>query len=122
MSWAQSVENAAKLCNLDTLSIALSKLQGPPLQSAHFLKTKESSSGKQSNWHSLKEHLTTNYSEIPYDMHAINAYDNLHQGSDESTSAYLHRAQDIVEHIHNTSDMTSIPAICTNHAKILTGL
>ena len=26
MSWAQSVENAAKLCNLDTLSIALSKL------------------------------------------------------------------------------------------------
>ena len=34
---AQSVENAAKLCNLDTLSIALSKLQGPPLQSAHFL-------------------------------------------------------------------------------------
>ena len=25
-SWAQSVENAAKLCNLDTLTIALSKL------------------------------------------------------------------------------------------------
>ena len=44
--WAQSVENAAKLCNLDTLTIALSKLQGPPLQLAHFLKTKERSSGK----------------------------------------------------------------------------
>ena len=29
-SWAQSVENAAKLCNMDTLTIALSKLQGPP--------------------------------------------------------------------------------------------
>ena len=27
-SWAQSVENTARLCNLDTLSIALSKLQG----------------------------------------------------------------------------------------------
>ena len=50
------------------------------------------------------------------------AYGNLHQGSDESTSAYLHRAQDILEHIHNTCDMTSIPAIGTNHAKILTGL
>ena len=60
--------------------------------------------------------------EIPYDTHAINEFDNLHQGSDESTSAYLHRAQDILEHIHNTSDMTSIPAISTNHAKILTGL
>ena len=55
-------------------------------------------------------------------MHAINAYDNLHQGSDESTSAYLHRAQDILEHIHDTCDTTSIPAIGTNHAKILTGL
>ena len=30
--------------------------------------------------------------------------------------------QDILEHMHNTSDMTSIPAIGTNHAKILTGL
>ena len=89
---------------------------------ALFLKTKESSSGKQLNWHSVEKHLTTNYSEIPYDTHAINAYDNLHQGSDESTSAYLHRAQDILECIHNTCDMTSIPAIGTNHAKILTGL
>ena len=50
--WAQSVENAAKLCDLDTLTITLSKLQGPPLQLAHFLKTKEISSGKQLNWHS----------------------------------------------------------------------
>ena len=96
-SWAQSVENAAKVCNLDTLTITLSKLQGPPLQLAHFLETKESSSGKQLNWHSLKKHLTTNYLEIPYDTHAINAYDNLHQGSDKSTSAYLCRAQDILE-------------------------
>ena len=55
-------------------------------------------------------------------MHAINAYNKLHQGSDESTSAYLHRAQDILEHIHNIYDMTSIPAIVTNHAKILTDI
>ena len=60
--------------------------------------------------------------EILYDTHAINAYDNLHQGSNESTSAYLHRVQDILECIHHTSDMTSISAISTNHAKILTGL
>ena len=121
-SWAQSVENAAKLCNLDTLTIALSKLQGPPIKLAHFLESKEVGSGKQLNWHSLKKHPTTNYSEIPYNTHAINAYANLHQGSDESTSTCLHRAQDILECIHHTSDMTSISAISTNHAKILTGL
>ena len=96
ISWAQSVENAAKLCNLDTLTITLSKIQGPPLKLVHFLKSKEFGSGKQLNWHSLKKHLTTNYSEIPYDTHTINAYDNLHQGSNESTSAYLHRVQDIL--------------------------
>ena len=117
-----SVENAVKLCNLDTLSIALSKLQGPPLKSACFLESKEVSSGKQLDWHSLEKHLTTNYSDIPYNTHAINAYDNLHQGSNESTSVYLHRVQDILEHIHHTSDMTSISAISGSHTKILTGL
>ena len=110
------------LCNLDTLSIALSKLLGTPLKSASFLESKEISSGKQLVWHSLKKHLTNNYSEIPYDTHAINAYDSLHQGSSESIIAYLHRVQDILKHIHHTDDMSSITAIGTNHAKILTGL
>ena len=121
-SWVQNVENAARLCNLDTLSIALSKLQGIPLKSASYLESKETNSGKTLLWSSLKKHLTSNYSKIPYDSHAINAYSSLHQGSDESTIAYLHRVQDILEHIHHTSDMTSITAISTNHAKILTGL
>ena len=54
--------------------------------------------------------------------HAINAYDSLHQGSDESTIGYLHRVQDILEHIHHTSDMSSITTISTSHVKILNGL
>ena len=79
MSWAQSVENAAKLFNLDTLSIVLSKLLGPPLKLACFLESKEVNVGKQLSWQSLKKHLTNNYSKIPYVTHAINAYDNLHK-------------------------------------------
>ena len=89
---------------------------------ACFLESKEVNAGKQLSWHSLKKHLTNNYSEIPYNTHAINVYDNLQQGSDESTSAYLHRAQDILECIHHTTDMATFSAIVTNHAKILTGL
>ena len=57
-----------------------------------------------------------------YNIHVINAYNNLHQGSDESTSVYLHSVQDILECIHHTTDMATISAIGTNHAKILTGL
>ena len=116
------MENAAKLCNLDILSIVLSKLQGPPLKLACFLESKEVNVGKQLSRHSLKKFLTNNYSEILYVTHAINAYDSLHQGSDESTSVYLHRAQDILECIHHTNDMATISTIGTNHAKILTGL
>ena len=121
-SWAQSVENATRLCNLDTLSIALSKLQGPPVKTASYLESKEINSGKTLVWSSVKKHLTSNYLEIPYDTHAINAYNSLHQGNHESTIVYLHRAQDILECIHHTSSMSSITAIGTNHAQILTSL
>ena len=53
-SWAQSVENAARLCNLDTLHIALSKLQGAPLKLASYLESKEANSGKTLVWSSIK--------------------------------------------------------------------
>ena len=75
------------------------------------------------NFHdTLKQHLTANYSEILYDMYAINAYDTLQQGPDEPTEAYLHKAQNILECIHHTNNMSEITALDTNHAQILTGL
>ena len=121
-AWAQSIENATRLCNLDALSIVLSKLQGAPLKSANYLEGKETNSHRKLCWSALQLHLTSNYSEICYDTHVINAYDMLQQGIDESTEAYLHRAQDILECINHTNDMSSILAIGTNHTKISTGL
>ena len=76
-AWVQSIENAARLCNLDALNIALSRLQGVPLKSANYLESKETNSCKTLFWSTLKQHLTSNYSEIPYDTHVINAYDML---------------------------------------------
>ena len=49
------------------------------LSNASYLESKEVSSGKQLDWHSLKKHLTSNFSDILYDTHAINVYDNLHK-------------------------------------------
>ena len=57
--WMQSVENTARLCNLDTLNIALSKLQGPPLKSTCYLESKETNSGKTFVWSSLKKKFCT---------------------------------------------------------------
>ena len=121
-TWALSIENATRICSLDAINIALSKLQGAPLKSAIYLEGKETSSGKKLSWTTLKQHLTTNYSKIPYSTHAINAYETLQQGADKSTKANLHRVQDILEHIHHTNNMSSITGIGTNHTKILTGL
>ena len=45
-TWSQSIENAARLCHLDALSIALSKLHGAPLKSANYLEAKEINAGK----------------------------------------------------------------------------
>ena len=115
-------ENAARFCHLDTLNIAQSKLQATLLKSANYLETKETSAGKTLIWSMLKHHLTSNYSKIPYDTHAIYAYNSLQQGNDKSTEGYLHRTQDIFECIHHTNNMSSISAIGTNHAKILPGL
>ena len=98
------------------------KQHGAPLKSANYLEGKESNSGKKLSWIILKQHLTSNYYGIPYDTHAINTYDTLQQGTNESTEAYFHRAQDILEHIHHTNDMSLVTAIGTNHTKILTGL
>ena len=53
-SWAQSVDNAARICNLDTLSIAHSNLKGVPPKSASYLESKETNSGKTLVWSSLK--------------------------------------------------------------------
>ena len=121
-TWAQTVENVARICNLDAVNIALSKLQGVPLKSAIYLEGKETSVGKKCSWNTLKQNLTANYSEILYTTHAINAYDTLQQGPDEPTEAYLHRAHDILECIHHTNNMSKSKAIGTNHAKILTSL
>ena len=122
-AWAQNIENAARLCHLDALRIALSKLQGTLLKSANYLEAKETNAGKTLVWSTLKQHLTSNYSEIPYDIHAINAYDTLQQGNDESTIVYLHRAQDILECIHDAGFLGGLipsllvgqPLHCTSH-------
>ena len=52
-AWAQSIENAARLCNLDAFSIDLSKLQGAPLKSANYLGSKEANSGRTLSWSTL---------------------------------------------------------------------
>ena len=61
-TWAQSIENTTRICNLDAINITLSKLQGTLLKSAIYLEGKEMSTGKKRSWPTLKWHPTANYS------------------------------------------------------------
>ena len=63
-TWAQSIENAARIFDLDAVNTALSKLQGALLKSAIHLEGKGTSTGRKPSWNTLKQHLTSNYSEI----------------------------------------------------------
>ena len=40
-TWAPSIENAMRICNLDAINITLSMLQGAPLKLAIYLEGKE---------------------------------------------------------------------------------
>ena len=40
-TWAQSIENATRICNLDVVNIILSTLQGAPMKSSNYLEDKE---------------------------------------------------------------------------------
>ena len=70
--WVQSIEIVTRICDQDAVNIALSKLQGAPLKSAIHLEGKETSAGRKLSWNTLKQHLTSNYSEILYKTHATN--------------------------------------------------
>ena len=52
--WAQSIEKAARICDMDAVNITLSKLQGIPLKSAIHLAGKETSAGRKLLWNTLK--------------------------------------------------------------------
>ena len=77
-AWAESIENAAQICGEVTLHIAFSKMTGSPLSAANRLKA----------WSliltlmELKRVLLTQYSAIPYDRHAMQAFAWLEQGLD----------------------------------------
>ena len=62
------------------------------------------------------------YSNIPSDSHATQAFTQLEQGMDELLNDYLHHASELLSKIYHTSDMSSISAEGTSHYAIVYGL
>ena len=50
------------------------------------------------------------------------AYSNLLQGDEETTSQHLYRAKDLLEHIHHTTKLSSIPGVGWDNLYLVRGL
>ena len=62
------------------------------------------------------------YSIIPLDTHAAQAFPCLEQGPDKLLDDYLHCVSDLLSKIYHTSDMSRISAKGTNHYAVVYGL
>ena len=62
------------------------------------------------------------YSVIPSDTHATQAFTCLEQGPDVLLDNYLHHASELLFKIHHTSDMSSISVEGNNHYVVVYGI
>ena len=104
--WVTAVENAAKLLNQDPIDVAMMKLTSAPLQVAmHLWDTVTNVM-----WKDFQKELAVNFSPLPYDSHAIQAFANLIQGSEEFLTFYVQWAFSLLIWINQMSDMSAIQA------------
>ena len=80
-------------------------------------------------WYSFIQRLIEHYSNVPYAFDAMFVYSHLLQGDMEPTTWYLTRAKVLLEGIHHTTTLSSIPGVgfgqsvpsqryeCTAHEK-----
>ena len=78
-AWMEVIENAAQISGQNTICISFTKLTGSPLLTANRLQTRLSNLTSAE----LKNELSMQYSIIPSDTHATQAYTHLEQSLDE---------------------------------------
>ena len=71
----ECIENTAQISGQDTICIAFSKMVGSPISLAYRLKAQSPNL----KWTKLKRELSMQYSAIPCDSHAIQAFSHLKQ-------------------------------------------
>ena len=78
-------QNAATLSHQDPIDVAMTKLTSASLQVAACLWDRVVNV----TWKELQKELTINFSPLPYDSHASQAFANLIQGPEESLTLYV---------------------------------
>ena len=73
-------------------------------------------------WFSFREQLIEHYSDMPYASDAMYTYSHLSQGDEEPTTHYLLRAKALLECIHHTTKLSSIPGVGWGNLYLVPGL
>ena len=85
----------------------MTKLTGAPLQVATCLQDRMVNV----TWEELQKELTINFSPLPYDNHASQAFTNPMQGPEEFLTKYVECSISLLTQINYTSDMSAISVL-----------
>ena len=108
--WLDHIEMVAENTGIDPLEVGIGKLKGLALgnitaihKAGHLM------------WYSFSQWLIEHYSNEPYMSDTMYAYSHLMQGNEEPTTQYLSRPKVLLEHIHHTTKVSSIPGVGWNN-------
>ena len=115
--WLDHIKMVVEKYGTDPLEIGISKLKGLALGDINAI-------CKEGNlmWHSFRHRLTQHYSNVPHASDAMFMYSHLIQGIEEPTTWYLTRAKVLLECIHHTAKLSSIPGVGWDNLYLVRGL
>ena len=106
----ESIEKPVQISGQIAIHIGFSKLTGSLLLTAKRLKTRLPNLTLME----IKKELSIQYSIIPSNTHATQAFTHLEQGQDKLVDDYLHCVSQLLSKIYHTSDTSRISAEGTN--------
>ena len=99
-------EMVAEKTGIDTLEVAVSILKGLVLGDINAINIEG-----HLTLYSFRQRLIEHYSNVPYASDAMFTYSHLSQGNEEPTTHYLSTAKVLLECIHHTTKLSSIPGV-----------
>ena len=96
----------AENTGINPLNVGISKLKGFALGDITTIH-KEG----HLTWYNFRKWLIEHYSNMAYTSDAMYTYSHLSRGNEEPTTQYLSRAKVLLECIHHTDKLSSIPSV-----------
>ena len=115
--WLDHIEMVGEETGIDSLEVGISKLKEVALGDINAIH-KEG----HLTWYTFRQRLIELYLNVPYVLDAMFVYSHLSQGDEESTTHYLSRAKVLLECIHHTTKLSSIPGVCWDNLYLVRGL